>query len=104
MARFRHPHIMQVLRVFDAESTAYMVMEYVEGPDAGGGGGRGRALSETRVREVLHALADGLSAVHASGLLYRDIKPGNVMVRPDGIPVLIDSGRRARRWGCTGGR
>ena len=92
LARFKHPHIVQVHRVFEAGGTAYMVMEYVEGrtlaslPDAEG------PLEESRVRDVLDALTDGLSSVHAAGLLHRDISPDNVMLRPDGTPVLIDFG------------
>ena len=45
------------------------------------------------------ALAPGLSAVHGAGLLHRDIKPGNVMVRPDGTPVLIDFGAARQAMG-----
>ena len=99
LARFRHPHIVQVLRVFEADGTAYMVMEYVEGRTLAAEVDEEGALTERRVREVLHALTDGLSAVHATGLLHRDIKPANVMVRPDGTPVLIDFGAARQAMG-----
>ena len=49
-------------------------------------------LPEARVREILLTLTEGLPAVHAAGLLHRDIKPDNVMLRPDGMPVLVDFG------------
>ena len=92
LARFKHPHIVQVHRVFEAGGTAYMVMEYVEGRTLASVADAEGPLGESRVRAVLGALTDGLSSVHAAGLLHRDISPDNVMVRPDGTPVLIDFG------------
>ena len=53
---------------------------------------RQTTLSESQIREHVLPLTDGLAEVHAAGLLHRDIKPGNIMVRANGIPVLIDFG------------
>ena len=92
LARFKHPHIVQVHRVFEAGGTAYMVMEYVEGRTLASVADAEGPLGESLVREVLEALTDGLSSVHAVGLLHRDISPDNVMLRSDGTPVLIDFG------------
>ena len=92
LARFDHRHLVRVHRVFEARGTAYMVTEYVEGRTLAAEFKDEGPLAETRVREVLLALTDGLSAVHAADLLHRDIKPGNVMARQDGTPVLIDFG------------
>ena len=92
LARLDHPRIVRVYRVIEAWGTAYMVMEYVEG----------RNLEETlkaegpwpeeRVRALLDELLPGLEQVHAAGLIHRDVKPANVMLRSDGTPVLIDFG------------
>ena len=92
LERFRHPHIVHVYRVFKAGGTAYMVMEYVEGRSLASKVKAGRPLPEAEVQEVLLALTEGLSSVHAAGLLHRDISPDNVILRPDGTPVLIDFG------------
>ena len=92
LARFDHPHLVRVYRVFEAYGTAYLVTEYVEGRTLTAEVDAEGPLSEARVRDMLAALTDGLSVVHAAGLLHRDIKPGNVIVRPDGTPVLIDFG------------
>ena len=92
LARFDHRNLVRVYRLFEARGTAYMVTEYVEGPTLAAEVKVEGPLSEPRAREVLLALTQGLSKVHAAGLLHRDIKPGNVMVRPDGTPVLIDFG------------
>ena len=99
LSRFKHPNIVHVYQVFEARGTAYMVTEYVEGRTLSAEVKEGGPLSEPRVREVLAALTDGLSAVHASGLLHRDIKPANVMVREDGTPVLIDFGAARQAMG-----
>ena len=92
LARFRHPQIVQVHRVFPALNTAYMVTEYVEGRTLRKEVEESGLLSEARARLLLAGLTDGLSKVHDEGLLHRDIKPENVMIRRDGTPVLIDFG------------
>ncbi len=103
LARFKHPHIVQVHRVFEALGTAYMVMEYVEGRTLASQVEAAGALSEDRVREVLDALTEGLKEVHAAELLHRDIKPANVVVRRDGSPVLIDFGAARHAMGGQSG-
>ena len=99
LACFDHRHLVRVHRVFEARGTAYIVTEYVEGRTLAAEVEAEGSLPEARVREVLFALTDGLSVVHAAGLLHRDIKPGNVMVRPDGTPVLIDFGAARQAMG-----
>ena len=99
LARFDHPNLVRVYRVFEAAGTAYMVTEYVEGRTLAAGLKEAGPWPEPQVRELLDALTDGLAAVHGSGLLHRDIKPGNVMVRPDGTPVLIDFGAARQAMG-----
>ena len=93
LARLSHPRIVRVHRVFGMGGTAYMVMEYVEGRSLEEELKTAGRLGEARVREILEGLADGLAEVHGAGLLHRDIKPGNVMLRArGGTPVLIDFG------------
>ena len=94
LAKLEHPHIVRVHRIITAaHGTAYMVMEYVEGGSLREELAVEGTLPETRVRTILVALMDGLKPVHAAGLLHRDIKPGNVMLRAkDAKPVLIDFG------------
>jgi serine/threonine protein kinase len=92
LARFRHANIVPVLRFFEANGTAYIVMEYEDGrPLAELLAGPGR-LSPARIRALLEGIADGLAQIHGAGFLHRDIKPSNVIVRGDGAPVLIDFG------------
>jgi serine/threonine protein kinase len=92
VASFRHPNIVRVMRFFEANGTAYMVMEFVEGAALGDWVKTRRPLSEAQILPLLIPLLDGLEVVHKAGFLHRDIKPGNVYVRDDGTPVLLDFG------------
>jgi len=93
LAVFRHPAIVSVYRYFEDHGTAYMVMEYEEGQSfAAVMRERRGKFSEDELRTVLMPLLDGLAVVHKSGYLHRDIKPGNIYIRTDGSPVLLDFG------------
>ena len=92
VASFRHPNIVRVMRFFEANGTAYMVMEYVEGAALGEWIKTRRPLSEAQVVPLVAPLLEGLEVIHRAGFLHRDIKPGNIYVREDGSPVLLDFG------------
>jgi serine/threonine protein kinase len=92
LASFRHPNIVRVMRFFEANGTAYMVMEYVEGDALPDWLKPRRPLAEAQVAGLAGPLLDGLEVVHNSGFMHRDIKPGNIYVRNDGTPVLLDFG------------
>ena len=88
-----HLNVVQVRHVFRAHGTAYIVMEYVgketleEFLEC-----RGR-LKEEELWEILILLLEGLSTVHAKGIMHRDIKPKNIILRAeDRSPVLVDFG------------
>jgi serine/threonine protein kinase len=93
LARFRHAHIVPVLRYFEANGTAYTVMEFEDGRSlAELLSPEGRRLPPDDVRRLGDGLLSGLGAVHEQGFLHRDIKPSNIIIRRDGVPVLIDFG------------
>jgi serine/threonine protein kinase len=93
LARFRHPHIVPVLRYFEANGTAYTVMEFEDGKNlAEIFRSIGKRLPPDDVLRLASGLLSGLGAVHAQGFLHRDIKPSNIIIRRDGVPVLIDFG------------
>ena len=92
LATFRHPNIVRVMRYFLANATAYMVMEFVEGQSLSDWAKARRPLPELALRGILIPLLDGLGVVHQRGFLHRDIKPGNIFIREDGTPVLLDFG------------
>ena len=92
LASFRHPNIVRVMRFFQANQTAYMVMEFVAGQSLSEWVRTRRPVEDAAVRGILLPLLEGLSVVHKSGYLHRDIKPGNIFIRDDGSPVLLDFG------------
>lgn len=95
-----HPNLVKVFQLIETNGTSYLVMEYVEGPTAEQAlTGSPDGLDEDRVRAILLQIADALAVVHKSGLLHRDVKPGNiVLARPKtgsvhrDRAVLIDFG------------
>lgn len=92
LVSFRHPNIVAVLRFFNANGTAYMVMQYEEGESLGAILRRAKRLEQSELEEILVPLLDGLEEVHRAGFLHRDIKPDNIYIRLDGSPVLLDFG------------
>ncbi len=91
LALFRHPNIVSVMRFFEGNGTAYLVMEFEEGMDFKQWlESRGQPDEERLVHGILAPVLDGLARVHDKGLLHRDIKPDNIFIRRDGSPVLID--------------
>jgi len=100
LARFRHPHIVPVLRYFEANGTAYTVMEFEDGKNVAELlRDPGRRLPTDDVRRLADGLLRGLGAVHAQGFLHRDIKPANIIVRRDGVPILVDFGAARQAMG-----
>src|SRR5689334_4231126 len=94
LARFRHPHIVPVLRFLEANGTAYTVMEFEDGKSVAELLRKpGTRLPADEAIRLADGLLNGLGAVHAQGFLHRDIKPSNIIIRrDDGVPVLIDFG------------
>lgn len=92
LARFHHPNLVGVHRYFEANGTAYMVMEFIAGDTLAQSFRQGMTFDAAALRALALPLLDGLDAVHRAGYLHRDIKPSNIMLRPDGSPVLLDFG------------
>ena len=80
--------------VVDADPDAdppWMVTAYIPGPSLSEAVAQGGPLDPAEVRELGAALAEGLTAIHACGLIHRDLKPGNIILGHDG-PRIIDFG------------
>jgi serine/threonine protein kinase len=88
-----HPGIVAVDTVFKENGTAYLVMEFLDGVTFEDFISRrgGRITFETAMRVVLPAM-DALAAVHAEGILHRDISPDNIYLTRAGKVKLIDFG------------
>lgn len=93
LAKFKHNHIVRVLRFVEANGTAYLVMEYEQGESLDVYLKRsGGFLNEQMLLSVFIPVLSGLQAVHDAGLLHLDIKPDNIYLRSNGQPMLIDFG------------
>ncbi len=105
-ARLKHPNIVTIHDVGQQEGWYYFVMEYVEGIALNDFIQRHGALPVHDVLEVIAALASALDYAHGSGLIHRDIKPGNIIVGIGGEITLTDFGiaraAQERRMTSTG--
>lgn len=92
LGHFAHPSIVRVIRYFEANGTAYMVMSYEEGVSFSRFLHRNPRPGEDFLKRLTEPLLDGLQQVHSAGFLHRDIKPSNIFLRTDNTPVLLDFG------------
>ncbi|GAB3852698.1 serine/threonine-protein kinase [Nocardioides maradonensis] len=90
-ASLSHPSIVTVLDARLDEERPYLVMELVDGPTLAQAIADG-PLDPERVRAIGRELAEALAHAHAQGVVHRDVKPGNVLLRPDGTACLADFG------------
>ncbi len=92
LVQFQHPNIVPVLRYFDANGTAYLVMQYYAGESLAEMLMRDGSIGETELKQIVLPLLDGLREVHKLGYLHRDINPSNIYLRESAGPMLIDFG------------
>ena len=93
LATFKHPNIVQVHRLLEANGTAYIVMEFLDGQSLESYLDQlGPTPTEEELQYILKQIMDGLEAVHAQHLIHRDIKPENIYVTRDGRIILLDFG------------
>lgn len=89
MARLSHPNIVAIHQAGTSEGVHYLAMDLVPGESLAAK--RGSFDLRTGVL-VLEKVARALAYTHQRGVVHRDLKPGNILVRPDGEPVVIDFG------------
>lgn len=93
VARLDHPYLVRVTDFFRANGTVYLVMRYERGRTLHDHIRRHSGpLKEAFLTDLFARLLDGLDEVHSNGLLHLDIKPGNILLRSDDSPVLLDFG------------
>jgi len=86
-----HRHLVPVLHVGEATGRPYVVCEYAAGGTLADRLGRG-ALALEDVLRLVAEIAAGLDALHAKGIVHRDVKPSNILLRHDGSAALTDFG------------
>ncbi|MBY5918460.1 protein kinase [Rhizobium leguminosarum] len=93
LARFHHRNIVGVARIFEANNTAYMVLNFERGESLKDWlKERDTPLTQEEMDRIAAPLLDALSVIHADSILHRDVAPDNVYIRTDGTPVLLDFG------------
>ena len=98
MAAFRHPGVVEVYDYASAadsgddEDCAYLVMAYVEGEPLSTRIKEAGRLGVDETLSIVAQAADALHAAHENGIVHRDVKPGNLIVKPTGAVILVDFG------------
>lgn len=102
LAGFRHANIVRITRFFEANRTAYMVMDYERGQALRDWLLNHSPVSEEKLLKMFVPLLEGLDVVHQAGVMHRDIKPANIYVREtDGSLVLLDFGAARQTSGSA---
>ncbi|HEY0260884.1 MAG TPA: protein kinase, partial [Lacisediminihabitans sp.] len=91
-ALVNHEGIANVFDYGEEEGSAYLVMELVPGEALSTILERERVLSSDRVLDIVAQTASALHAAHSAGLVHRDIKPGNLLITPEGRVKITDFG------------
>lgn len=92
LARLDHPDIVKVLDIFDENNTTYYVMEFIEGQNLDDYIRRRGGVPEAEALALVGQVGAALSYMHSRQMLHLDIKPKNIMRRPDGTVCLVDFG------------
>jgi len=93
LAQFDHPALVKVYRFWEAHGTAYMAMRYYEGTTFKAVCRDNPALvTEEWLKGLLSPILGALETLYQANILHRDISPENIMIQPNGQPVLLDFG------------
>ena len=87
-----HEHIVRLHDLIELYGTAFLVLEYIHGRNVQEWIIQSGRPAVADLRHIIIAVARALQAAHASGVLHCDIKPGNIMLRTDGVVKLVDFG------------
>ena len=101
--RLNHPNIVPLLDAHIGRKEAALAFSYVGGETLGRRLARSGRLFPAEAASIAGDLADALAHAHARGVVHRDVKPGNVMIGPDGRARLFDFGIAATPQRADGG-
>jgi len=87
-----HPNIVRALDFGYDNACPYLVMEYVDGETLGQKIDHQGRLPEKEAVRIIAQIAQGLHKAHSNGMVHRDVKPDNILIRPDGTSKIADLG------------
>src|SRR5262249_40049870 len=91
VAALSHPHILSIFDIGNDQGSVFAVMELLEGQTLGKKLKSG-PLDRKSAVDIATAIAEGLAAAHAKGIVHRDIKPENIFLTSDGGVKILDFG------------
>jgi serine/threonine protein kinase len=91
-AQLSHPNVVQIFDAGEDDGCPYIVMEYVQGKTLADELAERGTLDPDRVVDLALQVCGGLEQAHAAGLVHRDVKPGNLLLRDDGTVKIADFG------------
>lgn len=92
LSKIRHDNIVNVVECFEANNTVYFIMNYIAGESLDQLISKYGSLSEPQALEITKQLCAALGHLHSEGLLHLDVKPGNILMISERVPMLIDFG------------
>ncbi len=92
VAKLVHPNILQIHDFGEQDNITYIVMEYVDGGTLKDRLNLKRALPVPEAVDFMIQAAEGLNCAHSHGIVHRDVKPANMLLRKDGYLLLSDFG------------
>src|SRR5688572_29535600 len=89
-AALHHANICPVFDVGELHGIPYLTMAFIEGRSLAKALEAGQSFTPSQAAMLVRKLALGMQEAHVRGVIHRDLKPGNVILRPDGEPVIMD--------------
>ena len=87
-----HPNILTIFEIGEADGRHYIATEFIEGETLGQRIAVGPPLKLRETLDIAEQITSALSAAHGAGIVHRDVKPENIMIRRDGIVKVLDFG------------
>ncbi|MCA9144191.1 MAG: serine/threonine protein kinase [Planctomycetaceae bacterium] len=92
MAKLQHPNICPIYDCGESDGARYFTMPYIEGRTLAESLSQGPPRSNRRIAALICQLAMALEVAHQGAVVHRDLKPGNIMIKPTGEPIIMDFG------------
>ena len=92
VARLKHPHIVEIHTIVEQDGEVYLVFEFIPGQTLMESIAQKKMLPFEKARDLFRGVASALDFAHGSGVIHRDLKPGNLMVDSEGRVRIMDFG------------